>query len=599
MARKIRFPLQMKGNDVRTIDELRENFDIESILGYYVDGKLATWLRNNYYISEAESVEALSSEDPKINAKLCAIFKIEYSEEENSSDIETAKRRKEKLTLLRQDTTDESLISKVDAIAFDQDDLFDIFDMGTEKTIYLYKGEFEIPLTIKDITYIGIGDPIVYLRAYDNVDFNSLNLKFIDIKYAWDISGTTSADKQRQAEDLMDLGKVKEAIEIMKPLAETGHPRAKYVLYEITESKIYLNNYDIYNQVSTENKYKIAKKLGSKGDKFAQYLEGICYIDGIGVEKDLSKAKEIHSELAKTGHSFAQYYYADGLRFSRYGKKDTDEAIKWSRKASEKNNPRALFQLANMYNNGESVEKNANEAINLFIKSGELCNMHSYRSLGMNFYHKYSDHAIKQDYIEAIRWFNKCISEGYADDWFVRDSHNYLGECYYHGYGVEQDYSKAVEHYKKSNSGLICVGHCYYMGRGVEKSYEKAQEWYEKYIKDESDPSGYSVDRITAIGNMFYHGNAFIDQDYKESIKWYNRGISLGPADSFDIEMGQRILGEYYYYGRGVEQDYSKAIEHFKKGGLYGLIYVGHCYYMGRGVEKSYEKAQEWYEKSI
>ena len=34
MARKIRFPIKMKnGAEVRTLDELKENFDLESVLG--------------------------------------------------------------------------------------------------------------------------------------------------------------------------------------------------------------------------------------------------------------------------------------------------------------------------------------------------------------------------------------------------------------------------------------------------------------------------------------------------------------------------------------------------------------------------------------
>ena len=45
MARIIRFPLKMKnGAEIRTLDELKENFDLESVLGYFTDGKLATWL---------------------------------------------------------------------------------------------------------------------------------------------------------------------------------------------------------------------------------------------------------------------------------------------------------------------------------------------------------------------------------------------------------------------------------------------------------------------------------------------------------------------------------------------------------------------------
>ena len=39
--------------------------------------------------------------------------------------------------------------------------------------IYLYEGDFEIPLTVKNITYFGINNPSVLLRAYDNVIVNA------------------------------------------------------------------------------------------------------------------------------------------------------------------------------------------------------------------------------------------------------------------------------------------------------------------------------------------------------------------------------------------------------------------------------------------
>ena len=60
MARKIRFPLKMKnGSEVRTLEELRINFDLESVLGYFTDGRLVKWLRNNYFDEVADKVEAI------------------------------------------------------------------------------------------------------------------------------------------------------------------------------------------------------------------------------------------------------------------------------------------------------------------------------------------------------------------------------------------------------------------------------------------------------------------------------------------------------------------------------------------------------------
>ena len=45
--KKIRFPLEMSdGTRVHSLDELREHFDLGSVLGYYKNGKLLAWLND-------------------------------------------------------------------------------------------------------------------------------------------------------------------------------------------------------------------------------------------------------------------------------------------------------------------------------------------------------------------------------------------------------------------------------------------------------------------------------------------------------------------------------------------------------------------------
>ncbi len=180
MAKKVRFPLQMNGTDVRTIEELRDNFDLESVLGYFANGKLATWLKDRYYDSEANAIEALSVEDSELNRKLMSILGVSVDENTAEIDMDTIQRQNEKLLLLRQFTDDKAIIDNVDCVAFNQDDLLDIIDEGSKK-IYLCQGEFDIPLSVKDVTYIGLQNPIVLLRAYDNYNFASLYLKYINI----------------------------------------------------------------------------------------------------------------------------------------------------------------------------------------------------------------------------------------------------------------------------------------------------------------------------------------------------------------------------------------------------------------------------------
>lgn len=194
MAKKIRFPLQMNGTDVRTIEELRENFDLSSVLGYLTNGKLVTWLEDRYYDNEAMAVRALSTDETDLNQKLMSILGVSDDVKTEEIDLEEIQRRNEKLMLLRQITDDEEIIDNVDCVAFNQDELYDILDDGKE-TIYLCQGEFNIPLTVKNVMYIGLDDPIVFLRAYDNVNFASLNINFVNICFGWDISSITNKDR--------------------------------------------------------------------------------------------------------------------------------------------------------------------------------------------------------------------------------------------------------------------------------------------------------------------------------------------------------------------------------------------------------------------
>ena len=79
------------GAEVRTLDELKENFDLESVLGYFTDGKLQTWLEDRYYDIEAKKVSELDANSSDLKAQLCAVFGIKFAEEQaDNIDIDGA-----------------------------------------------------------------------------------------------------------------------------------------------------------------------------------------------------------------------------------------------------------------------------------------------------------------------------------------------------------------------------------------------------------------------------------------------------------------------------------------------------------------------------
>lgn len=163
---KVKLPLEMQnGVKVRTIEELKENFDIKKIIGYFIDGKLKTWLEVRYYEEELEKVNELSQTDSKLGEKLCKIFNVEYVDEK--IDIKNIQKEKERLLKLKQFTDDEEVIGNINNVAFSQEELVDLYDKGVKK-IYLCDGEFKIPKSKMDINYVELNNAVVEYEVTKN-----------------------------------------------------------------------------------------------------------------------------------------------------------------------------------------------------------------------------------------------------------------------------------------------------------------------------------------------------------------------------------------------------------------------------------------------
>lgn len=79
MVKKIKFPLEMaSGVQVRSLEELKENFDLEKIIAYYMNGKLLIWLKDRYYDDKAAQILELNNKDKNLKQKICNIIGVEY-----------------------------------------------------------------------------------------------------------------------------------------------------------------------------------------------------------------------------------------------------------------------------------------------------------------------------------------------------------------------------------------------------------------------------------------------------------------------------------------------------------------------------------------
>lgn len=182
----MKFALEMgNGVQVRDLTKLKENFSLNKIIPYVLDGRLATWLRDRHEEQLAQDVSALDKNDPMFPQKLCELFGAEYKLEQNEDD-KTIQNRMVKLSMLTTITTDSRFLDAVDQVAFTQDDIYDLLDAG-ETVIYLCgtvkNQQFVLPLNKSGITYIGIDMPEVYISSEKPVDWENRGIKLENVRY--------------------------------------------------------------------------------------------------------------------------------------------------------------------------------------------------------------------------------------------------------------------------------------------------------------------------------------------------------------------------------------------------------------------------------
>ncbi|MBQ6773895.1 MAG: hypothetical protein IJP48_07555 [Synergistaceae bacterium] len=116
MAKTIKFNLTCNGQPIRTLDDLRNNFEVEDVLSYYQNGLLLRWLDVRGFTQEFNAVKAISSRDEiEIIKSLVKIFAItsDIQQIEQDTYIFTySKQRQEWLKKYESLKNNESMIIK-------------------------------------------------------------------------------------------------------------------------------------------------------------------------------------------------------------------------------------------------------------------------------------------------------------------------------------------------------------------------------------------------------------------------------------------------------------------------------------------------------
>jgi len=180
--------------------------------------------------------------------------------------------------------------------------------------------------------------------------------------------------------------------------------------------------------------------------------------------------------------------------------------------------------------------------VSILQKLAEQGDMKDQAALGEMYY---TGEGLPQNYIEAARWYRRAAEQGYGR------AQLRLGVMYSQGQGVPQDYTEALKWFRQAAEQGIAIaqftlGVMYGNGWGVPQDYTEALKWY-RQAAEQGDANAQFY-----LGTMYTLGQG-VPQDYVEAAKWYHRVAEQGHANA------QGILGFMYYQGQGVPQNYVLA----------------------------------------
>lgn len=218
----------------------------------------------------------------------------------------------------------------------------------------------------------------------------------------------------------------------------------------------------------------------SAGNTSALNDLGCLYASGIGIRRNMKMAVAYFMEASMKNSLFGMLNMAQLYREGLGVEKDVEKARELYRRAYEMGYTDAMVLCGDTYLEGTAdVEPDYSNALICYQKAAfKHCPYASYR-LGWLYYEGLG---VVQDQIKAWDYYQKAVAMQYADA--MTD----VGVFYRDGIMVPQDYGKALELLNKAAAkgnarAMRGLSQMYLRGQGVEMDFKQAKEWLYKSMQ--------------------------------------------------------------------------------------------------------------------
>ncbi|KAG9098405.1 hypothetical protein FRC06_006432 [Ceratobasidium sp. 370] len=279
----------------------------------------------------------------------------------------------------------------------------------------------------------------------------------------------------------------------------------------------------------TREAVQLLKRLADRGHGEAQYFLADCMANGIGTyrsRQDFDRAYPMFVLAAKHGHADAAYRAGTCCENGWGCRRESAKAVQFFRKAAAALHPGALYRLGIAELNGElGLSKRPKEGVKWLKRSAEHATAefpHALHELAL-LHERGVDNVLFVDYEYSAELLAQASELGYAPSAYR------LGECYEYGkMGCPQDAALSIHYYniaaqQDHRDACFALTAWYLVGSpGVlPQSDTEAYLWAKKAAEQGLAKAMYAVGYFSEVG-------VGTVQSLPDAMHWYKRAAEAG-----------------------------------------------------------------------
>lgn len=334
----------------------------------------------------------------------------------------------------------------------------------------------------------------------------------------------------------------------------------------------------------TQEGVAMLELLARKGNTDASLLLGNMFHAGAsGVRQNHARAVPHLRAAADAGHDEARIRIGQIAYNGTAGQSDYPLALRYLMPLENSRNPVALSILGRMFFFGQGVEKDVGKAFTLLEKANSLGDKDAAAVLGRIYYEGLA--GVPVDYEKANEYLARTPPGLDKDIDFL------LGRMFFLGLSGQPAFRRAAERLENPEladnpEAQYYLGMLDFLGGARPPDFTAAKEHLDKAIEGGIKAANYP------LAMMYYRGDIGEGVDYEQALEHVRIAVGAGDADA------KALLGEMYYYGRGVRRDYDQAAKYLLESvrdeeteeKKYNYL-LGRLYYYGHGIDQDYDKA--------